>query len=554
MRLLQEEPPQGSAGKTTMRFVSSFFLICFFLWLGLQIRRIKIFRIFSMPAAVSGGFIGLIFLQLCKLNDDVYAVIVYDWVVGWSALPSILINIVFACLFLGKKLPTAKEAWRDGGPQVMYGQLIAWGNWSVSCLITGAILIPVFGVSPLFASMYAVGFEGGHGTAAGLADTYTALGEPTYGDIALTSATIGILMGSIVGVIIVNWGIATGKVAMHKDGTVVPVTVREETEVRSAEEGREGVEQDKDPDDEDEEDERKGEESLCKKMFGDRDVPSDIYRVDESIDERPTGGKQTVRQDALETLALHLVYISFACFFGYVILRMLWLIEYNVPALEEIKFFTSFPLFPLCMLGGLFVMWVHEKCGVPAPVDDIMMERIGGAAMEFLIVSAIAMINTEAVSDNIAPLMIIMIGGMTWNFVCFFVLAPRILPNFHFERAIVELGQSFGTTATGLLLLRMCDPEKDTPVWKAFGYKQMMTEPFMGGGVWTTVSLQLLATIGVWGVFGISSAFVLFWTCMYFFYFRKVYLLQAAAEKSQEAPNGEVMNVSMNEAEMAKSK
>lgn len=550
MRRLQEEPPQGSAGSTTMRFVSSFFLICFFLWLGLQVRRIKIFRIFSMPAAVTGGFIGLIFLQLCKLNEDVYAVIAYDWVVGWSALPSILINIVFATLFLGKKLPTAKEAWRDGGPQVMYGQLIAWGNWSVSCLLTGAILIPVFGVSPLFASMFAVGFEGGHGTAAGLADTYTALGEPTYGDVALTAATIGILMGSIVGVIIVNWGIATGKVAMHQDGTVVPV--REETEPVSMEEGSERVPQEKGLEDDEEEEEVK-EPSLCKKMFGDRDVPSDIYRVDETVDERPSGGKQTVRQDAMETLALHLIYISFACFFGYVILRCLWLIEYNVPALEEIKFFTSFPLFPMCMLGGLFVMWVHEKMGVPAPIDDIMMERIGGASMEFLIVSAIALINTDAVSDNIAPLIIIMLGGITWNFICFFLLAPRILPNFHFERAIVELGQSFGTTATGLLLLRMCDPDKDTPVWKAFGYKQMMTEPFMGGGVWTTVSLQLLATIGVWGVFGISMAFVLFWTCMYFFYFRKLYL-RAAPEGSQEASKIEVMDVSMNEAEMAKSK
>lgn len=88
-----------------------------------------------------------------------------------------------------------------------------------------------------------------------------------------------------------------------------------------------------------------------------------------------------VRQDAMAR-ALHLVYISFACFFGYAILRCLWLIEYNVPALEEVKFFTSFPLFPMCMLGGLFVMWIHEKAGVPAPIDDLMMDRIGGASME----------------------------------------------------------------------------------------------------------------------------------------------------------------------------
>jgi len=359
-----------------------------------------------------------------------------------------------------------------------------------------------------------VGFEGGHGTAAGLADTYTALGESDYGDIALTAATIGILMGSIVGVIIVNWGIATGRVAMHEHGTgtmeAVPVQDAD-AEIGNEENKDDGTE-----------DEKK--KSVCQMMFGNRDVPEDIYEEEE----RPNGGKQTVRQDAVETLALHFIYIAFSCFFGYVILRLLWLIEFHVPALAEVKFFTSFPLFPMCMLGSLFVMWVHEKCGSIAPVDALMMERIGGAAMEFLIVAAIAMIKTDAVAENIAPLILIMVGGILWNLICFFYIAPRVLPNFHFERAIVELGQSFGTTATGLLLLRMCDPEKDTVVWKAFGYKQMITEPFMGGGLWTTVSLQLLATIGVWGVFGISAGFVLLWTLVYVFYFRKLYALMTS--------------------------
>jgi len=363
-----------------------------------------------------------------------------------------------------------------------------------------------------------VGFEGGHGTAAGLADTYTALGESDYGDIALTAATIGILMGSIVGVIIVNWGIATGRVAMHEHGT--GTGTMEAVPVQDADADAEiGNEENKDDGTEDEK-----KKSVCQMMFGNRDVPEDIYEEEE----RPNGGKQTVRQDAVETLALHFIYIAFSCFFGYVILRLLWLIEFHVPALAEVKFFTSFPLFPMCMLGSLFVMWVHEKCGSIAPVDALMMERIGGAAMEFLIVAAIAMIKTDAVAENIAPLILIMVGGILWNLICFFYIAPRVLPNFHFERAIVELGQSFGTTATGLLLLRMCDPEKDTVVWKAFGYKQMITEPFMGGGLWTTVSLQLLATIGVWGVFGISAGFVLLWTLVYVFYFRKLYALMTS--------------------------
>lgn len=539
MRSLQDESiPQGSSGTTTMRFVSSFSLLCFLLWLGLQIRRIKLFRIFSLPASVSAGFIGLTFVQLCKLNDDVYATVAHDWILGWSALPSILINVVFATLFLGKKLPTWKQAWRGGGPQVMYGQLIAWGNWSVSCLLTGAILIPVFGVSPLFASMYAVGFEGGHGTASGLADTYTALGEPEYGDVALTSATIGILMGAICGVILVNWGVATGRVVMHQDGSIhAPEDKPQNTEnTQLAGDLERGDEQSTDDageaqtEEDSEESEEGRKESLCHKMFANRDVPRDIYEVDE----RPDGGKQTVRPDALDTLALHLVYVAFSVFFGYVILRLLWLIDDSVPALDEIQFFHSFPLFPWCMIGGLFVMWIHEKCGSEAPIDPLMMDMIGGSAMEFLIVAAIAVINTQAVAANIAPLAIIIVGGMMWNFFLFFFVAERILPNFYFERAIVELGQSFGTTATGLLLLRMCDPDKETPVWSSFGYKQMMTEPFMGGGIWTTVSLQLLAIIGVWGVFGIATSFVLFWTVMYFVYFKGMYKRIASEEKDVE--------------------
>merc|ERR1712226_1697336 len=220
--------------------------------------------------------------------------------------------------------------------------------------------------------------------------------------------------------------------------------------------------------------------------------------------------------------------------------RLLWLID----DAADIQFFRSFPLFPLCMLGGLVVMWVHEKLGLTLPVDELLMDRIGGAAMEFLIVAAIALINLSAVASDLAPLFIIIAGGLSWNFFCFFYLKNFVLPDYKFERAIVELGQSFGTTATGLLLLRMVDPDKETKVWRAFGFKQLVTEPFMGGGVWTTVSLPLLSSIGVWGVFGISSGALAFWFGMYFFYFRGLYKrMKAMAEdydvEKEQAQQGE---------------
>jgi len=65
-------------------------------------------------------------------------------------------------------------------------------------------------------------------------------------------------------------------------------------------------------------------------------------------------------------------------------------------------------------------MWIHEKRGSEDPIDPIMMERIGGSAMEFLIVLAIIVINTEAIAEDIAPLVIIIIGVISWNFFLFF--------------------------------------------------------------------------------------------------------------------------------------
>ena len=43
-------------------------------------------------------------------------------------------------------------------------------------------------------------------------------------------------------------------------------------------------------------------------------------------------------------------------------------------------------------------------------------------------------------------------------------------------------------TATGLMLLRTVDPENKTPAAMSFGYKQLLHEPFMGGGLWAALA------------------------------------------------------------------
>ena len=91
------------------------------------------------------------------------------------------------------------------------------------------------------------------------------------------------------------------------------------------------------------------------------------------------------------------------------------------------------------------------------------------------------------------------------------VLARRLLPDAWFERPIAEMGQSMGVTATGLVLLRSVDPDNKTPALDAFGAKQLLHEPFMGGGLWTSAAIPLLALYGPWPIFRIACGAVATW-------------------------------------------
>jgi len=63
---------------------------------------------------------------------------------GWSTLPGLLINIVFACLFLGHPLPCVRELWGRRA-QRAYGQVVAWGQYVVGVGLVLVLLGPMFG-------------------------------------------------------------------------------------------------------------------------------------------------------------------------------------------------------------------------------------------------------------------------------------------------------------------------------------------------------------------------------------------------------------------------
>ena len=188
-----------------MDIVLAFSALCILLVVGKILRvTIRLVQKLYLPASVIGGLLGLVLVQTIggSLPDATTA--------GWTRLPGFLINIVFSALFLGVFIPPIRRIWGIAGPQLAYGQIVAWGQYIVGLGVAIVVLSPGFDVPGAIGTIIPVGFEGGHGTAAGLEPVFDAYDWPEGRDLALTSATCGVLFAIIVGMALVNWAARPG--------------------------------------------------------------------------------------------------------------------------------------------------------------------------------------------------------------------------------------------------------------------------------------------------------------------------------------------------------
>lgn len=434
----------------------SFIMIGIFLILGKILRfHTKWLRTLFLPSSIIGGFLALLLGPdvLGRLTSRVFdeSSVLYNGVIPefvldiWSTLPGLFINVVFAALLLGKTVPSMKKIWHTAGPQIIMGHVVSFGQYVVGLLLTLLVLTPLFGVNPLSGALIEIAFVGGHGTAAGLANTFVELGYPDGADLSLGLATVGILSGVIAGIIIINIGYRKG-FAKHVD----PLS------------------------------------SFTKE---EREQISDTHGYDV---------EQEVREPkAIEPLSFHLSLVGAAILFGYLLQQGLIILE-NLTwgAWADIHLFTYMPLFPLAMIGGLIVQFVFDHLKIKRYINPNLISKISGFALDVLLVSALATLSLDVIGENILPFLLMSTVAIAWNVFAFLFLGPRLIPNYWFERGLGDFGQATGMAATGLLLMKVADPDNRTPALEGFGYKQILFEPFVGGGLVTGASLPLIYQFG----------------------------------------------------------
>lgn len=446
-----------------------------FVWVGMLVligrflkAKIKVFQRLYLPESIIAGAIGLILgpqvLGAIAGEDTFLSGGVFTEPIRtvWSQSPGVFINIVFAALFLGETIPRPQDIWRKAAPQVVFGQALAWGQYVVGILITLAVLIPVFGANPIAASLIEIAFEGGHGTAGGMAETFSALDYADGADLALGLATVGIVSGIIAGTALADWG--------RRNGHIQTFTPEVE-----------------DP----------------------NNLPPEVAHPE--APETRQRRSALMRNLLVDPLSLNFGFVGIAVAIGWLIQQGLVLIENLTWGQTGFEIMRFVPLFPMALIGGVVVQVAMTRLGLESLIIEPLMKRIAGMALDVVVVTALASISIQVIGDNLATFIILSVVGITWNVLMFMYYAPRIFPDYWFEKGIGDLGQSMGVTATGILLLRMVDPKNDSGAFESFAYKQLFFEPIVGGGLFTAAAPALIVRLGMLPMLMITGGLLVFW-------------------------------------------
>jgi len=413
---------------------------------GRRIGRRLNLRLWGVPEALVAGLIGLLVAPAGPLP-----LLPEHLMELWGGLPLVLLTLVFGSLMLGKPLPKLGGLWRPVSGQVSLALVLAFGQYVVGGLAVLLVLQPLLGVSPVMACLIEVAYEGGHGSAAAMGPSYAALGFPGGQDLGLAMATVGLLSSTLVGGVVVVIGRQRGWLLAQSQPGSLPGAA-------------------------------------------------------------PLAGSATERSapthPAWAAWAVNLALVGIAVLIGVGLLALLRLGTDAIGGgVTEVG--RSLPVFPLAIIGSLLVRWLLERSGNSHWASAPIQSEIGTLSADLLITSATACLNLALLAADWLPLTVLAVAGLTWNLAVTLLLAPRLLPADWFERAVLEFGQATGVAASGLLLLRMADPDDHSQALPAFSLKQLLLQPFLAGGVVTVVAPLAVAGWGLPTWTGFCLALVL---------------------------------------------
>ena len=405
------------------------FLIIFFLLIfGKKLKLAVQLERFGLPIAVISGILGISIGPFGAIH-----VLPRETINVWSNFPTPLLSLVFATLMMGRPIPNVNGLVKPIFNQFLLALSLGFGQFFVGGLVVKYILPPSMNTHPLMGCLIEVGFEGGHGAASIIGESFNRLGFQNGLDLALAMATMGLLSSSILGSIFIFLGRAL---------------------------------------------------SL-----------SDTVGISEKKDNLRGNSKIGIFAD-LRILIINLGFSGLAISFGVLLLKFLRYISSSFGEFSK-EIISSLPVFPFILIGSLLIRYILEKTNNTDFISNILQREIGILSTDLLIFSAMASLDITVVFENWIIILVFTIFGLFWNLICIAYFAYFIFDDYWFEKSLVEFGNSTGVVASGLLLLRLADPKNISKTLPIFTSKQLFAQLILSGGLFTVLAPLMISKIGI---------------------------------------------------------
>jgi ESS family glutamate:Na+ symporter len=401
------------------------------LLVGVVLRaKIRLLQTFLFPSCLIGGVFGLIVLQTGAVRADAELL---------EAFAYHLFNISFISVGLTPADDSGNPSpRREGLIKGSWWQALVQGiTFPLQASVGGLVVVLGAAVGlelfPSFGFLVPIGFTEGPGQALSMGKVWEGFGFEHAATIGLTFGAIGFFFAFFVGVPLVNRGIRKGR-AVH----------------------------------------------------GIAALPKDLLvGVISEGQERESAGQQTMHSANIDTLAFQ------AALVGLVYLLTYWLVTGlgSILPPDAGSILWGFFFF-FGMAIALIIRHVMGRLGVARSIDPGVQRRVTGWAVDFLIVATVMAIQVTTVRKFLLPVSVMAVasGIVTTMVVVYF--GNRVW-SYNLERTVAVYGTVTGTVSSGLLLLRIVDPEFRTGVAIEIGLMNVFAVPII-------VTCMVLANAPIW--------------------------------------------------------
>ena len=428
------------------------------LLLGSTLRsKIRVFQKYLIPAPMIGGLFLFFFYN--------YGAKYLNLETGRFFLEELmfhLLNVSFIAMQL--RIPAKKEKIQRKG--ALWSNVTALlAEYGLQCflgLLVAVLLLKKIlpGSSVALGLTLCLGFELGPGQAESMAKVWE--GEPynvvNAGDVGLAMAAIGFVIGSVVGVFLINRAARKGWLSADYV------------------------------------------EKLRNRKSG-----TDFFRLKK---DRVATSYQTTVSESMDTFTLHIALIMVTYLISFLILaglEKLVAVTVGGKVLEAVTglWGINFVFSSLCAIVVRKTLIATHADHV---IDNQTCNRIDGIAVDFTVAACLGAIEIAAIRQYWVVILALTLVGVVIT--CFITpwFCSRLFKDYSFMRFLMIFGTANGTLPTALSLLRVVDPDFETPVAQEYVNSTALIFVF---------ALPILALVNwpakglVWPFLGITAHYVL---------------------------------------------